>query len=159
MKATIPWLGSALVAVLAASAAAAQCPGGYAIRQAPDACGPGYYAPNEYGMWFGPNYNLYPCCPPFNGMVFGPGGPYGPRAAYPRVPGAPGGPYALNTPGRYGAAGARGVPPGPYAAYGRMVPYPCAPGCEFGQVVPGPVSFPTHPYARSPRDFFMVDVP
>ena len=77
MKATTPWLGSVIVAALAASAAAAQCPGGHAIRQAPDACGPGYYAPNEYGLWFGPNYDVRPPCRPFNGMVFGPGGPEG----------------------------------------------------------------------------------
>jgi len=37
-----------------------------------------------------------------------------------------------------------------------MVPYPCGDG-EFGQEVPGPASFPTHPWARSPRDFFMAD--
>ena len=77
MNATTPWLGSALVAALAVSAAAAQCPGGHAVRLAPDACGPGYYAPNEYGLWFGPNHDLYPPCRPFNGMVFGPGGPDG----------------------------------------------------------------------------------
>ncbi len=183
MKATIPWLGSALVAALAVSAAAAQCPGGHAIHQAPDACGPGYYAPNEYGLWFGPNYNLQPCGQPFNGMVFGPGGPGGPNGA--EAQGAPAGPYGPGAPGRPGrrparpaltGRGAPARPAGPYrprAAYppvpggpygpngpgGRMVPYPYGPGVELGQEVPGPASFPTHPWARSPRDFFMADVP
>ena len=109
MKATTPWLGSALVAVLAVSAAAAQCPGGHAVRQAPDACGPGYYAPNEYGLWFGPNHDLYPPCMPFNGMVFGPGGPDGKDGK--EAPGGPGGPYG---------PGAAGGPYGPAAAGGRM---------------------------------------
>jgi hypothetical protein len=281
MKATTPWLGSALVVVLAVSAAAAQCPGGHGIHQAPDACGPGYYAPNEYGLWFGPNYAVHPPCLPFNGMVFapgagpgakdgaeaqggssggpgtqggpagpygrgapgGPGGPYGPgisrgpvgpygpygyygpRPAAPGMPGTLGGPYALNGPGGPGAMGgppglyrgpsgydglqgpgsagpggptipyapngpagpnnfrfslntgarpgqrapggpggpsgqgASGGPYGPYAAYdpgSRMVPYPYdGAACDNGQLVPPPVSFPTHMWARSPRDFFM----
>jgi hypothetical protein len=90
----------------------------YPMRpQAPDACGPGYYAPNDYGALYGPNYDLRPPYPPFNGYVFGP-----------RGPGGPGGP---------GGAGAGGFPGGPGGG--------------------GSPSFPTHPFARSPRDFFMVD--
>lgn len=33
----------------------------------PDACGPGFYAPNCYGVVHGPNYNVHPPFPPFNG--------------------------------------------------------------------------------------------
>ncbi|MGE3803428.1 MAG: hypothetical protein AB7K24_02005 [Gemmataceae bacterium] len=57
----------------------------------PDACGPGFYAPNCHGAVHGPNYNVHPPFPPFNGAR------------------------------------------------------PC-----FG-------GFPQHLYARSPRDFFMID--
>src|SRR5262249_34519374 len=86
--------------------------------QAPDACGPGYYAPNDCGALYGPNYCLRPPYPPFNGYVFGPKGPKGPA----------------------GGGGFPGYPGGPIGG---------------GQ--PGSPSFPTHPFARSPRDFFMVD--
>jgi hypothetical protein len=107
MKATLPWLAAVLAVALIGSAAKAQF-FGPCVRQAPDACGPGYYAPNIYGAYYGPNYYLRPVYPPFNGMVFGPCGPGG--------PGGPG-----------------------------------------GQGQPGSPGFPVHPYARSPRDFFMVD--
>jgi hypothetical protein len=37
---------------------------------------------------------------------------------------------------------------------------PCLPGkgrpAAFGPGEAGPLAFPTHPYARSPRDFFMM---
>ena len=53
------------------SAPAEDSPGGHCFfHVAPDACGPGYYAPNEYGLWFGPNYDVYPPCGPFNGVPF-----------------------------------------------------------------------------------------
>lgn len=67
---------------------------------APDACGPGYYNRGPYGMAYGPNHNVYPPFPPFNGLLPTP-------------------PWA--------------VPPPP-------------------TVVP---EFASHPYARSPRDFYM----
>lgn len=101
MKATLPWLAAILAVVLAGSAAKAQC-FGRCIPQAPDACGPGYYAPNIYGAYYGPNYYLRPPYPPFNGIA-----PPCIRIGGPSQPGSP--------------------------------------------------AFPTHPYARSPRDFFMVD--
>jgi hypothetical protein len=99
MKATLPWLAATLAVVLAGSAAKAQS-FGPCIPQAPDACGPGFYAPNIYGAYYGPNYYLRPPYSPFNGVA------------------APSG----------------------------------WPGARTGSPV-----FPTHPYARSPRDFFMVD--
>jgi len=82
--------------------------------QAPDACGAGYYAPNEWGACYGPNYWLMPGYYPFNG-------------ARPPIGS-----------GKCGA-GPGGVP---------------GPGCNTGFQVP---QFPTHPYARSPRDYFMMD--
>ena len=116
MKATLPWLGAALVAVLAAPAAHAQYFGRPCAPQAPDAYGPGFYAPNMYGQWYGPNYSLYPGFAPYNGER-------------PPVSGAGGA-------GGFGGAGGAG---------------------GFGGAGGAP-GFPTHPYARSPRDFFMVGV-
>lgn len=34
---------------------------------APDACNPGFYATNHCGAVYGPNYNLRPPFPPYNG--------------------------------------------------------------------------------------------
>jgi hypothetical protein len=112
MRATLPWLGVLLGAALAAPAAQAQCYVPY-IPKAPDACGPGNYGTNWNGLYYGPNYCVYPPFPPYNGMLPGP------------CPGSP------------AAAAAAGVGSG------------CLPGMN------GPVTFPTHPFARSPRDFFM----
>jgi len=36
-------------------------------------------------------------------------------------------------------------------------PYVAVPLCPPGQQQQGPLAFPTHPFARSPRDFFMLD--
>src|SRR5260370_41603433 len=72
----------ALAAAVAPAHAQYPCP-----PQAPDACGPGYYNANACGAVYGPNYDLYPCFPPFNGMVFGP-----PRPGMPGYPGHPGAP-------------------------------------------------------------------
>lgn len=69
------------------------------IPQAPNACGPGYYNVNSQGGVYGPNYNVYPNFPPFNGF----------RPSFQR------------------------------------------------QCPPQNPGFPTHPFARSPRDFFMLD--
>ena len=67
--------------------------------RAPDACGPGFYAPNQFGMVYGPNFNVYPPFPPFQGML----------------------------------------------------PIPSCPNNGGGS--PG---FATHPFLRSPRDFYMA---
>jgi hypothetical protein len=87
----------------------------YPMR-APDACGPGFYAPNNYGMWYGPNYWLQPGFGPYSGPARSPSG-------FPPFGGA-GGP---------GAGGPGGLVTTP--------------------------AFPTHPFARSPRDYFMMDSP
>ena len=121
MKATAPWLGVLLAAVLPASPAGAQC---YypPIPQAPDMCNPGYYCTNNCGIQYGPNHCVYPCFPPFQGMVPGP----------PPPKGGPGGAGAGPGPGGVGA-GPGGACPGYFSP-----------------------SFPTHPFARSPRDYFMA---
>jgi hypothetical protein len=108
MKATLPWLAAVIAIALAGSAARAQssypCP-----SPAPAVYGP-YNGPSGmYGAGVGgPDWSRYPSGPPFNGMLFGPGGPNG---------------NGPNGNGPYGNG--------------------------------GPLTFPTHPYARSPRDFFM----
>jgi hypothetical protein len=106
MKATVLGLAAVLLAGITASSANAN-------PQAPDACGPGFYARNCCGQWYGPNYCLRPCYPPFNGLL--------PRPAN----------------------GSNGDPSGSNGG----------PGGAFGGI---PI-FPTHPCARSPRDFFMLD--
>ena len=126
MKATLVRLAALAALAIPATAAHGQYP---CIPQAPDACGPGYYNANCCGAVYGPNYDVYPCFPPYNGAVFGPASP---------PPGAPGYP---------GAAGYPGARPG----------YPGAPAYGPGAgLPPGMPAFPTHPFARSPRDFFMV---
>jgi hypothetical protein len=110
MKAMFVSFGALLVATLTVSTAGAQNFGRCA-PQAPDCCGAGYYAPNWFGQYYGPNYNLYPGYGPYNGPV-----------DYPRFTRQPNGQFSAG-----------------------------------GPAVAPPLSFPTHPYARSPRDFFMVD--
>jgi hypothetical protein len=105
------------------------------IRPAPDACGPGYYCTGPCGMVYGPNYCLRPCWPPFNGML--------PVPCHV----SPGFPQANPN---YGKP-LPGMPP----TYGYGLYPPLAPPEQ------GPLNspvFPTHPYARSPRDFFMLDL-
>jgi hypothetical protein len=70
MRATSPWLGVLLVVFLAAPAAKAQCFVPY-IPKAPDACGPGNYGTNWAGLYYGPNYCLFPPFPPYNGELPG----------------------------------------------------------------------------------------
>jgi hypothetical protein len=118
MKAMFVSFGAIVAAVLAASTADAQN-FGRCVPQAPDCCGPGYYAPNWFGVNYGPNYNLYPGYSPYNGPV-----------GFPSF-NARGGAQGGFGPGGAGGSGGSGAAP--------------------------PLSFPTHPYARSPRDFFMVD--
>jgi len=90
------WLAALIALGLAAPAHAQVC--APALRQplgfAPDACGPGFYAANPYGMVYGPNYYLRPPWPPYTfqpgqqGPGGGPGGPGGPGGipAFPTHP-------------------------------------------------------------------------
>jgi hypothetical protein len=102
MKATVTGLGALLLFAVSASLSQAANPY-YPCRPygtpAPDACGPGSYCQGPCGMTYGPNYNLRPPFPPFNGML-----------PAPKMP-----------------------------------------------QQPPQISFPTHPFARGPRDFFMLD--
>jgi hypothetical protein len=69
MKAVLPWLAAILITMTAGSLAKADPYYYYPCRpQAPDACGMGYYCPNYCGAIYGPNYNVYPPFPPFNGV-------------------------------------------------------------------------------------------
>jgi hypothetical protein len=121
MKATKSWAGALASALLCVSSASAQyhpATGQYyspvrgvPVGQAPDACGPGYYLTLPNGQIVGPNYDLRPCFPPFNGVL--------PKLT--RV----------------------------YGQDGRMSFVPA------GVQGPPEAQYPYHPYARSPRDFFM----
>lgn len=109
MRIVFPCLGVGLAMALAAPAAQAQyfaqaqCFVPY-IPKAPDACRPGSYGPNCNGLYYGPNYCVYPPFPPFQGM---------------------------------------------------LPPPPCGSGLPGLPGMTGP-TFPTHPFARGPRDYFMV---
>ena len=109
MKAMYVTFGAVLAAALTVSTAHAQN-FGRCVPQAPDCCGPGYYAPNWFGLYYGPNYYLNPGYGPYSGPV-----------DYPR--------FTVQPNGKFGLGGA----------------------------VAPPLSFPTNPYMRGPRDFFMVD--
>jgi hypothetical protein len=105
---------------------------------APDACGPGWYNTVPQGMTYGPNHYLTPSWDPFNGLV--------PRYGQPGTPsvgGSPGIPAMPTVPGRFAPNGAYiiGAPPSNGAGPG----------------LPGSPLFPSHPYVRSPRDFFMYE--
>jgi hypothetical protein len=97
---------------------------------APDACGPGWYTQHPCGMVYGPHHYVMPPGMPFCGMLPG-------------------------EKGRYLMAAQQGIP------YW-MVPPPGAPGyTPPGLPQPGHPNkdlvgvYPTHPYVRGPRDFFM----
>jgi hypothetical protein len=171
------------------------------LGTAPDACGPGFYAMNCYGAWYGPNYYLYPWFPPESGIGlnqalsgkmptpnggpgYGQGNPYGgygpgkiPQNPYPNGLVPPGAPYP---PGMTPYAGMypNGMPFPPKGAMQGMPPYnmpvaptPAAPGSVAtppnlpSLPNPGPPyqqgpgkqqpTFISHPWTRSPRDFYM----
>jgi hypothetical protein len=68
MKTTLSGLAALLLLTAGASL-------GYAdpyyypfVRQAPDACGPGFYCTNYCGCVYGPNYYVRPPWEPFNGF-------------------------------------------------------------------------------------------
>jgi hypothetical protein len=183
MKATASLLAALVLAAAAVPAAHADNPLFPKCPQAPDMCGPGYYATNNCGALYGPNYCVRPAHPPFNGLLPAPGGggPGGPGAGPggpgvgPGGPGAPGGyPRFATMPGRNGRPVQVPLAPAGAAMYMRQQGGPGMQGQPGMQGRPGqqpspPVAyqpgqqfpacavpiFPTHPYARSPRDFFM----
>ena len=99
------------------------------ILPAPDACGPGWYAPGPQGMVYGPNYYLVTPWAPHNG--FRPGCPPSGGGGNGNMPQCP------------NAMGMPGMPPG-------MLPQPGQAGQAMQQN-----AYPTHPFVRGPRDFFM----
>lgn len=179
MKAILQW-GSGLVALLlfVSSSPAydwASPVFKWPIQTAPDACGPGWYSIGGCGMVYGPNYYLVPPWMPFNGLLPGPGGQCLMRAQAGIPPWATqAGPYGARTPltpyPSYPPA--MPVPPNmplpPYPVSTPMPPYPPAtpmpPGTPRPPNAPEPPVpdnrtytgvYPSHPYIRSPRDFFM----
>src|SRR5207244_964846 len=68
VRATLPWLGTLFCVGVLTGLTRAEYPFYRPALPAPDACGPGYYAPNHCGAIYGPNYCLQPCFPPFNGV-------------------------------------------------------------------------------------------
>ena len=140
MKALLAGLGATICLGVATSAALADPP-----PQAPDSA-PGNY-PNPMGN----------CCPcpsfaPFNGVPPQPmpqfmGNCGGPRKSFFGFSKGPGGPgMGPGGPGMYpGGPGMGGMGPG-------------GPGAGGGVGSPQTIAaFPTHPYARGPRDYFMQD--
>jgi hypothetical protein len=108
MKRTLLAVGALVVTLVVLPSAKANPPFPYYPPQAPNACGPGFYCTNGYGMVYGPNYWVRPPFEPFQGF---------------RPPVNP--------------SGGRGC------------------GCGGEQGPGGVPAFPMHPFARSPRDFFM----
>ena len=139
MKATVPWLSALLLAGAAVPAVQAD-PYSICCRPAPDACGPGYYCTGPCGMVYGPNYCVRPGFEPFNGFV-PPAFPHNPAMVSPQA--------RCATPG---------LPPLPH--YGFDPPRDPGYGAGYGPGGGGPLGsplFPTHPYARGPRDYFMLE--
>lgn len=104
---------------------------------APDALGPGFYVVNPYGMVYGPNHYVYP--------PFWPVGTCSP-ATCARAVAAPQGP-----------PGTSPMLPTPAMNQPQMPAFNAQTGkIEFPN--PGPPNrqqYPTHPFVRSPRDYFM----
>ncbi len=153
MNATRFW-PALLLAGACAAPAHAQCPTVWCapalqqpISYAPDACGPGFYWANDYGMYYGPSYYLRPCFPPIGSIM-----PSQANQNY--APGCKSGPGSY--PGLAQGLMPQGMVPGaPYAPYGG----PGAPGALPNPGLPPgqqqPPTFVSHPWTRSPRDFFM----
>jgi hypothetical protein len=154
MKAILQW-GSGMVAVLLFVSTShaydwASPVFKWPIQTVPDACGPGWYNVGPCGMVYGPNYYVVPPCMPFNGLLPGPGG----GALMQARQGIP--PWMMQGAGGRGPGGIP-LPPTP-------VNTPVPPGTPQPPLAPGaPVPdhrtytgvYPSHPYIRSPRDFFM----
>jgi hypothetical protein len=106
---------------------------------APDACGYGFYVVGPYGMVYGPNYYLVPPFRPVGTCL-----PTNYQGQQPNIPGRA--PLSLPV---------LGGPPG------AVQPMPVF-NTQMGKIEfpsPGPAAqkqlYPTHPFVRGPRDFFM----
>jgi hypothetical protein len=108
------------------------------LGYAPDACGPGFYTVCPNGIAFGPNYCVYPPFPPFNGIL-----PPEKAKLLDELQGR----------GIYQYGKGPGYSPAPgYTPYGVPLPNP---GYSPPMPAQQPPAFPSHPFARGPRDFFM----
>jgi hypothetical protein len=126
MRASLTLSLTVLVLHLAGSGVSAQPT--IAPPRAPDMLNPGYYYRTQTGMVYGPNYNVRPCYPPFQGAVLGPTTPV---------------PYQMGN-----------IPPGGCGPGG----WPYGPsGPPAGNPNGGTAAFPSHLFSRSPRDFFMIE--
>jgi hypothetical protein len=149
MKAIMRWGGGIAATLLFASVSFGQNWVTPVLKmpfpQNPDACGPGYYVMNGCGAWYGPNYWIRPPYAPFNGILPGPKGQCI-QAAQAGVP-----------PWVYAPNGVPNFPSAPNIANPNMA-YPNMPNPNMQTPKPGQPTvgiYPTHPYVRSPRDFFM----
>jgi hypothetical protein len=138
MKAIMRWGGGLAALLLVTSASFAWEWASPVFRTpftiAPDACGPGWYNQGPCGMVYGPNYYLVPPNMPYNGCLPGQKGQYlmaAQQGVPPWVYSMPGTPWTPLTPG---TPGTPGHPPAPQTGV-----------------------YPTHPYVRGPRDFFMFN--
>ncbi len=152
-------------AALLPASASAQNAGPHAIPAAPDAYGLAFYVTNCPGMVYGPCYNVQPCFPPFQGMIFAkPMEPVtkeqrnapDPRPYYFGSPLLPSGPLAPPPlpPGGWGPQGyGYGPPPwqiGP-PPIPRMIPYEAGMVNPFGYPPPSfPRPMPTGPVPGRP---------
>ena len=135
MRAILTWGGGLLAGLLFTSVSFGQ----YYVtpvaktpyRQAPDMTGPGFYYVDACGIVWGPNHCVYPPFPPFQGCLPGQAG----KCIQAGQGGVP--PWSPAYP----------MPPRPPQAPG----FP--PGANPGQQATG--IYPTHPYIRGPRDYFM----
>jgi hypothetical protein len=132
MKATVLWLSALAGTGLTASITSAWTYCSPVLHvplpAAPDACGPGFYTVCPNGTAFGPNYWLRPPCDPFNGHFKT---------------------VTMNA-GQKMMADKLGIPFNP--AYNPHLTAPYGSPAPLGAT---PSAFPTHPYVRGPRDFFM----
>jgi hypothetical protein len=162
MKAIVRWGGGLAVTLLCTSVSFGQNWVTPVLRmpipQNPDACGPGFYVVNGCGAWYGPNYWIKPPYAPFNGILPGPQG----QCIQAAQAGVPPWVYAPNGVPNFPS------PQSPNAQFPSNTQFPNAPSFN-GQFpnMPSPNMqtprpgqpttgiYPTHPYVRGPRDWFM----
>jgi hypothetical protein len=130
--------------------------------QAPDTYNSGFYLVDAYGRCTGPNYYLVPPFSPYNGPVChhprgGAPGQGAPQAGT-MPPGGAGQPMPnpfvqMPYPQQFGAFGAVGQMQ-PFQQFGQFAPMQPM-GWPPHQPAVGGGAYPTHPFTRSPRDFFL----
>lgn len=114
------------------------------VPQAPDACGPGYYSTNHLGAFYGPNHCVRPCFPPWNGAVLAS------QVKFRKKDGKFCSGREIRS--QVQEAVQRQQIQMQHAQMHQM---------QIQRQMMGlpplpPPTFPSHPFARSPRDFFMI---